>query len=102
MNMRSLVGRAGAAVLVAGAVVAFTRGADARDGRPNILFCFSDDQSWPHAGAYGDKVVKTPTFDRVARDGVLFNYAYCGSPSYTPSRSAVLTGQQIWRLGEGA
>jgi uncharacterized sulfatase len=102
MNIRSLVGRAGRVVLVAGAVVAFTRGADAREGRPNILFCFSDDQSWPHAGAYGDKVVKTPTFDRVAREGVLFNYAYCGSPSCTPSRSAVLTGQQIWRLGEGA
>ena len=34
-------------------------------GRPNILFCFADDWGWPHAGAYGDKVVKTPAFDRL-------------------------------------
>ena len=30
-------------------------------GRPNILFCIADDWGWPHAGAYGDKVVKLKT-----------------------------------------
>ena len=33
--------------------------------RPNILFCLADDWGWPHAGAYGDPVVKTPTFDQL-------------------------------------
>src|SRR5262249_30424808 len=70
-------------------------------GRPNILFALADDWSWPHAGVYGDKVVKTPTFDRVAREGVLFNRTYCVSPSCTPSRAAILTGQTIHRLEEG-
>jgi uncharacterized sulfatase len=70
--------------------------------KPNILFCISDDQSWLHAGAYGDKVIKTPSFDRVAKEGVLFTHAFCAAPSCTPSRSAVLTGQQIWRLQQGA
>jgi len=69
--------------------------------RPNILFCISDDQSWLYAGAYGDKVVKTPNFDRVAREGVLFTHAFCAASSCTPSRSAILTGQEIWRLEEG-
>ena len=69
--------------------------------RPNILFCLSDDQSWPHASAYGEPVVKTPVFDRIAREGALFNHAYCAAPSCTPSRSAILTGQDIWRVGEG-
>lgn len=69
--------------------------------RTNILFCISDDQSWLHAGAYGDKVVKTPNFDRVAREGVLFTHAFCAASSCTPSRSAILTGQEIWRLEEG-
>ena len=69
--------------------------------RPNILFCLADDQSYPHASAYGELVIRMPVFDRVARDGVLFTQAYCASPSYTPSRSAILTGQDIWRLGEG-
>ena len=41
-------------------------------GRPDILFCISDDQSWLHAGAMGDQVVRTPAFDRVAADGVVF------------------------------
>ena len=70
--------------------------------RPNILFCISDDQSWLHAGAYGDKVVKTPNFDRVAKAGVLFIHSFCAAPSCTPSRAAVLTGQEIWRLEKGA
>ncbi len=69
---------------------------------PNILFCIADDWGWPHAGAYGDAVVKTPTFDRLSNEGVLFNHAYVSSPSCTPSRSAILTGQFHWRLEEAA
>ena len=71
------------------------------DDRPNILFAIADDWGWPHAGVYGDAVVKTPTFDRLAKEGVLFHHAYVSSPSCTPSRGAILTGQWHWRL-EGA
>ena len=70
--------------------------------RPNILFCLADDWGWPHAGAYGDKVVKTPAFDRLAEEGVLFKHAFISSPSCTPSRNAMITGQQFYRLGQGA
>jgi len=72
------------------------------ESRPNVLFCIADDWGWPHAGAYGDPVVKTPAFDRIAREGVLFEHAYISSPSCTPSRNAILTGQYHWRLGWGA
>ena len=75
---------------------------NSKASRPNILFCIADDWGWPHAGAYGDAVVKTPTFDRLAREGILFEYAYVSSPSCTPSRNAILTGQSHWRLKEGA
>jgi len=68
---------------------------------PNILFAIADDWGWPHAGAYLDPVVKTPTFDRIAREGALFHHAFVSSPSCTPSRGAILTGQWHWRL-EGA
>ena len=68
--------------------------------RPNILFCISDDQSWAHTSTMGDPVVKTPAFDRVAREGILFTHAFCDAPSCAPSRSAILTGQHIWRLEE--
>ncbi len=70
--------------------------------QPNILFAIADDWGWPHAGVYGDPVVQTPAFDRVAREGILFNHAYVSSPSCTPSRNAILTGQYHWRLGPGA
>lgn len=75
---------------------------EAATTRPNILFAIADDWSWPHAGIYGDPVVKTPTFDRLAREGVLFTNAYVSSPSCTPSRGATLTGQWHWRLKAGA
>jgi len=74
---------------------------NASDPRPNILFCLADDWGWPHAGAYGDRVVKTPTFDRVAREGVLFTHAFSAAPSCTPSRAAMLTGQAPHRLEQG-
>ena len=63
--------------------------------RPNIVFASADDWGWPHASIYGnDDVCQTPTFDRVARNGVLFHHAYVSSPSCTPSRNAILTGQE--------
>ena len=68
--------------------------------RPNILFCISDDQSYAHTGANGDPVVQTPGFDRIAREGLRFTRAFCDAPTCGPSRSAILTGQAIWRLEE--
>ena len=75
--------------------------AESAAGRPNILFCIADDWGWPHAGAYGDPVVQTPAFDRLAREGVLFENAFVTAPSCTPCRNALLTGQYHWRLGQG-
>ncbi len=74
----------------------------AKDTRPNILFVVSDDLSWRHKSAYGYEQVFTPYFDRIAEEGILFKHAYVTSPSCTPSRGSMLTGQWFWRLGEGA
>ncbi|MCX5654192.1 MAG: sulfatase-like hydrolase/transferase, partial [Planctomycetota bacterium] len=109
MHRRDLLKAAGAAavgVTLGGGVRARGQGptilkAPRPDDRPNILFCLGDDWGWPHTGALGDKVVRTPTFDRVAREGVLFPQACCASPSCTPSRGSMLTGQMFWRLEEG-
>lgn len=85
------------------ALVAFASlPATAADPRPNILLAIADDWGWPHAGVYGDPVVKTETFDRIAKEGVLFANVFVSSPSCTPSRGALLTGQFHWRLEEGA
>jgi N-sulfoglucosamine sulfohydrolase len=68
--------------------------------QPNILFCFADDWAYPHAGAYGDTVVQTPNFDRVASEGILFTHAFSATPSCTASRAAICTGQAPHRLEE--
>ena len=68
---------------------------------PNILFAIADDWG-AHAGAYGTKWVKTPHFDRVARDGVLFKHAFTPNAKCAPSRAAILTGRNSWQLEEAA
>jgi hypothetical protein len=101
MKIASLVALSLMVLLFGKSVKADTSGVKT-ENRPNILFCLADDWGWPHAGAYGDPVVRTPTFDRLAKEGVLFEHAFISSPSCTPSRNAVLTGQQFFRLGSGA
>ncbi len=60
---------------------------------PNILFLFSDQHCQTVSGAYGDKVVCTPNIDRLAREGLRFDNAYCPSPLCVPSRMATLTAR---------
>jgi len=76
---------------------------------PNILFFFADD--WGrYASIYSEvngkgginDVVRTPNFDRLARQGVLFRNAHVNAPSCTPCRSSLLSGQYFWRTGRGA
>jgi uncharacterized sulfatase len=68
--------------------------------RPNILLAIADDWSHPYASAYGSKMVSTPAFDRVAKEGVLFKNAFTATPGCSPSRASLLTGQHSWRLRE--
>ena len=69
---------------------------------PNILFAISDDQSFPHASAYGCTWVNTPAFDRVAREGILFNNAFTPNTKCAPSRSVIITGRNSWQLEAAA
>jgi len=70
--------------------------------RPNILLLLADNWAFPHASAYGDKSVRTPVFDRLAREGRLYTHAFAPNPSCSPSRSMLLTGQETHRLGPAA
>ncbi len=69
---------------------------------PNILFAIADDASYPHMSAYGCSWVKTPAFDRVATEGLLFNNAYTPNAKCAPSRACILTGRNSWQLEEAA
>ena len=83
-------------------VIALPGCKERQTAQPNILFCVSDDQSFPHMGAYGTHWIKTPGFDRVAENGILFQNAYTPNAKSTPSRSCILTGRNPWQLKEAA
>lgn len=70
--------------------------------RPNILFIAVDDLR-AELGCYGDPVIKTPNLDKVAREGILFNRAYCQQAVCSASRTSMLTGtrpdtNKVWDL----
>lgn len=87
--------------LALAALFAVLTPAQAEAVRPNILLLIADDWAWPHASIAGERELKTPVFDRVAREGLLFTNAFASAPSCTPSRGALLTGQYHWRLEQG-
>lgn len=60
---------------------------------PNILILMSDEHRADIAGFAGDPVVRTPTLDWLAKDGVVFTQAYTPSPICVPSRQCALAGQ---------
>ncbi|MFC1144341.1 sulfatase-like hydrolase/transferase [Pasteurella multocida] len=60
--------------------------------RPNIIFYFTDQQRWDTVGAYGQPLDITPTLDKLAEDGVVFEEAYSSQPVCGPCRSIFQTG----------
>lgn len=66
--------------------------------RPNILWYCTDQQRFDTIGALGNPYVRTPTIDRLTREGVAFTHTYCQSPICTPSRASFMTGLYPSRL----
>ncbi|MEW6305481.1 MAG: arylsulfatase [Verrucomicrobiota bacterium] len=60
--------------------------------KPNIIFILSDDLAQGDLGCYGQKLIQTPNFDRMAREGTRYLQAYCGTSVCAPSRSSLMTG----------
>jgi arylsulfatase A-like enzyme len=60
--------------------------------QPNIIFIFSDQQRYNTMGCTGNSEVRTPAFDRLAAEGVLFRQAFSSCPICSPYRAQVLTG----------
>lgn len=71
------------------------------DKRPNILFIIADDWG-KHAKSYGTgNWIDVPNFDRIAREGILFDNAFTSNPKCAPCRASITTGRNSWQLKEG-
>ncbi|MCX6309927.1 MAG: sulfatase [Bacteroidia bacterium] len=70
--------------------------------KPNILFIAIDDLK-PILGCYGDKLIKTPNIDQIAKNGTVFLSNYCQQAVSGPTRASIMTGMrpdqtQVWDL----
>ncbi len=92
MNRRDFIHLGATAGLAPG------RGATSRE-RPNILFLMTDQQRGDFLGSDGNLAVRTPNLDRIAGEGARFRHAYSSTPSCTPARACLLTGQAPWHHG---
>ena len=66
---------------------------------PNLLFVFSDQQSFDMLGCYGNEQIITPNTDALAADGVRFTYCVSSDPVCTPARAMLLSGQHPLKCG---
>jgi arylsulfatase A-like enzyme len=65
----------------------------AQGAPPNIILILADDLGYGDIGSYGQKVIKTPELDRMAREGMRFTHFYAGATVCAPSRCVLLTGK---------
>lgn len=76
-----------------------TRALAKEQEQPNILFVFTDQQTWRAMGCTGNPHLRTPATDRLAAEGVLFEQAYCTSPVCGPARASMLTSRMPHETG---
>jgi arylsulfatase A-like enzyme len=61
--------------------------------RPNVVLIIADDMAWDDSGTYGNRKVRTPNIDRLAREGLRFSRAFVTISSCSPSRASLITGR---------
>jgi arylsulfatase A-like enzyme len=72
--------------------------ATAETGKPNILWIVSEDNN-PFLGCYGYKLARTPTLDRLAAEGILYENCFSQAPVCAPSRFTLITGMYATSCG---
>ncbi len=70
-----------------------------RQGPPNIVIVFTDDQGWGDLSCYGSKQIPTPHIDQLAAEGMRFTDFYVSQPVCSASRSSLITGCYANRVG---
>jgi arylsulfatase A-like enzyme len=86
-------------ILLCGSIMISSRAAAGPQRPPNIVLIIADDLAWDDCGAYGNRKVRTPNIDRLAREGMRFDRAFVTASSCSPSRSSLLTGRYPHNTG---
>ena len=60
--------------------------------KPNILFLLCDEHRFDVLGYAGNRIIKTPVLDSLAKQAVVFNNAYTPSPICIPARQCLMSG----------
>jgi arylsulfatase len=60
---------------------------------PNVVLIVADDLGWAELGCYGQKLIRTPSVDRMAAGGMKFTRFYAGNAVCAPSRCCLMTGK---------
>lgn len=68
----------------------------------NIVIFVADDLGANDIGPYGNRTVRTPHLDRLARESLIFSDAFASSPTCAPSRASLYTGLYPFRNGAHA
>ncbi len=88
-------------MLFCAAILVMTIGARAEDaaksagGKPNIIFILADDLGYGDLGCFGQKQIKTPSLDQMAKEGMRFTQFYAGCTVCAPSRCVLMTGLDV-------
>ncbi len=67
--------------------------------QPNILLITSDQQRYDTVGPNAPAFLRTPHFDRLCHEGVVFSSAYSDCPLCVPARVSIMTGKQVFNHG---
>ncbi len=100
VTRREVIKRTGAGLLSLGLMGMNSTGiAREKQEPPNIVFILSDDHRWDALSYLGHPIAETPNMDRLAKEGVLFENAFCTTSLCSPSRASFLTGQYAHNHG---
>ncbi|MCE6992626.1 sulfatase [Dyadobacter sp. CY323] len=82
-------------------LIVLLAGISQAQNKPNVLWITIEDTSPEFIGCYGNKNSRTPTIDRLAKEGIRFNNAFSTGTVCSPSRTALITGVKVYEAGTG-
>jgi arylsulfatase A-like enzyme len=87
-----------ASLLIAGITAVSSQAENVKSTKPNVVLFFVDDMGWA-SRTMRDETYETPNIDQISRDGLEFESAYIPTPTCSPSRASLVTGQYAARIG---